>query len=140
MRPVAGITDLELGGVIQYLAGAGARGGGAGRGSNPNAVYPAGPVVERGGVTTPALPVRSGPTFGGQGPTGGNVAYPSDVVDALAYDMQLRADPSASSRAVDAGQANGISLRQPCEYRHPRKSVALAGGPLHPGACQIQAR
>jgi hypothetical protein len=64
----------------------------------------------------------------------------SDVVDALAYDMQLRADPSASSRAVDAGQANGISLRQPCEYRHPRKSVALAGGPLHPGACQIQAR
>jgi hypothetical protein len=64
----------------------------------------------------------------------------SDVVDASAYAMQLRANAYASVRAVDAGESNGISLRQPCEYRHPRKSVPLTVAPLHPGACQTQIR
>ena len=63
----------------------------------------------------------------------------SDVVDASAYDVHIRAD-AAAARAVDAGEANGFSLRQPCEYRHPRKSVRLAGPPLHPGACQTRPR
>jgi len=64
----------------------------------------------------------------------------SDVVDATAYDMRLRSGVPALRSAVDAGQANGISLGQSCEYRHPRRSATLAGTPLHPGACQTQAR
>jgi hypothetical protein len=64
----------------------------------------------------------------------------SDVLDARAYDMRLRSGVSALRKAVDAGQANGISLRQPCEYRHPRRSATLVATPLHPGACQTQAR
>ena len=64
----------------------------------------------------------------------------SDVVDASAYDMQLRGDAFMSNRAVDAGMANGIPLRQPCEYRHPRNSLAWVKAPLHPGACQTPPR
>jgi len=64
----------------------------------------------------------------------------SDVVDAAAYDVRLRAVPFASDGAVDAGEVHGVSLRQPCEYRHPRNSVVLGGAPVHPGACQTQPR
>ena len=64
----------------------------------------------------------------------------SDVVDASVYDMRLRRHVFARSRAVDPGLANGIPLRQPCEYRHPRTGVTLAGRPSRPGACQSQAR
>jgi quinoprotein glucose dehydrogenase len=39
-------------------------------------------VVERGGAPVPAIPQRGGPEFGGAGPTGGNVAYPSDASEA----------------------------------------------------------
>jgi hypothetical protein len=62
-----------------------------------------------------------------------------DVVDASVYDLRPRGD-STGTHAVDPGAANGISLRQPCEYRHPRKSVAWVGPPERPGACQTQAR
>jgi hypothetical protein len=64
----------------------------------------------------------------------------SDVVDASAYDVALRAVALASGGAVDAGEVHGVSLRQPCEYRHPRSSFALGGAPLYPGACQTQPR
>ena len=74
------------------------------------------------------------------GQTGNVRLRSSDVVDLSAYDVQLRSEASASNRAVDPGEANGVSLRPPCEYRHPRRSVALAGPPLRPGACQTQAR
>ena len=80
MRPVPGITDVQITAVIDFLT-AGGRGGGAGRGGAGNAVFPPGPVVARGGVQGPPMPERTGPTFGGQGPTGGNVPYP-DGVDA----------------------------------------------------------
>jgi hypothetical protein len=74
------------------------------------------------------------------GRTGNVRLRPSEVVDAAAYDMHLRGDAWMSSRAVDPGEANGVSLRQSCEYRHPRNSVEWVGAPAHPGACQIRAR
>lgn len=81
--------------------------------------------------------IGSGRFLADVGGRSGNVRLrAADVVDLGAYDVQLRAEASASNRAVDPGEANGISLRQPCEYRHPRKSVPLVAGPLHPGACQ----
>jgi hypothetical protein len=64
----------------------------------------------------------------------------ADVVDAAAYDLRLRAPASTAIRAVDPGEANGIPLRQACEYRHPRSSVPLAGSPRYPGACQAEGR
>jgi quinoprotein glucose dehydrogenase len=76
MRPVSGITDLEINAVIAFLAGGG-RGGG--RGAAPAGTFPPGPVVATGGAPVPAVPTRTGPLFGGAGPTGGNFAYPEDA-------------------------------------------------------------
>jgi quinoprotein glucose dehydrogenase len=84
MRPLPDMAPGDLDAVIAFLAnpaggrgGArGGRGGGAGAASDPT--LPPGPVVASGGVPLPTLPARSsGPAFGGQGPTGGNVAYPA---------------------------------------------------------------
>jgi quinoprotein glucose dehydrogenase len=85
MRPFPDMSAADLDAVIAFLGnptgGRGARAGGArgrgraGAGAAPN--YPPGPVVASGGVAVPELPARSsGPAFGGQGPTGGNIAYP----------------------------------------------------------------
>jgi quinoprotein glucose dehydrogenase len=71
--------------ILAFLANpfAGRGGGGGGRGRGGRAAgppLPPGPVVASGGVPIPELPPRGGgPQFGGQGPTGGNAAYPADV-------------------------------------------------------------
>jgi len=59
MRPVAGITDLEITAVINYLTAAG-RAGGAGRGRGPVENYPPGPVVQSGGAPVPTVATRAG--------------------------------------------------------------------------------
>jgi quinoprotein glucose dehydrogenase len=85
MRPVPGITDLEITAVINYLTTAGrAAGAGAGRGRGASGeTFPPGPVVQTGGAPVPTVPTRTGgPGFGGRGPTGGDVPYPEDAADA----------------------------------------------------------
>ncbi len=83
MRPFPDMSAADLDAVIAFLdnPAGGRRGGGArGRGRGAGADLPPAPpelVAGRGGVPLPELPPRGqGPLFGGQGPTGGNVAYP----------------------------------------------------------------
>jgi hypothetical protein len=85
--------------------------------------------------------IGAGRFAGDVGGRSGNVRLrAADVVDASTYDVRLRGGGSPGRRAVDPGEANGISLRQPCEYRHPRTSVARSGVPQRPGACQTEVR
>ena len=84
MRPFPDISEDDMNALVAFLSNptGGRRGGGrGGRGAEP-----AGPppppelVVGRGGAPLPELPPPApGPRFGGQGPTGGNAAYPDDV-------------------------------------------------------------
>ena len=80
MRPVPGITEVELNAVIAYLANSSPnRPGGRGRGGPPPA-FPPGPVVARGGAPQPPAPPRSfGPFYPGLGGNAGNYPYPEDV-------------------------------------------------------------
>jgi quinoprotein glucose dehydrogenase len=90
MRPISGLTNVDLTAILAYLAnptggrgGPGAGGGRAGgRGDAP--AFPPGPVVASGGVPTPPQPsafggAPSGPTYPGNGGNGGNAAYPAGV-------------------------------------------------------------
>jgi len=86
MRPVPGLTNVQITAILGYLAnpaggGLGA-GGGRGRGG-PAANFPPGPVVASGGVKTPDQPgfgaQPAGPMFPGNGGNGGNAAYPTDA-------------------------------------------------------------
>jgi quinoprotein glucose dehydrogenase len=80
MRPVPGITEVELSAVIAYLASSGPNGaGGRGRGGPPP-TFPPGPVVARGGARQPLVPPRSlEPFYPGLGGNAGNYAYPEGV-------------------------------------------------------------
>jgi quinoprotein glucose dehydrogenase len=82
MRPVPSITEVELNGLIAYLASMSpVRGGGRGRGGPPP-VFPPGPVVARGGAPQPPLPPKSlGPFYPGIGGNAGNYPYPDDSKD-----------------------------------------------------------
>ena len=85
MRPFPDISTEDQTALIAFLgnpfAGRGGGGGGfRGRGGNAGPPLPPGPVVASGGVPLPQLPPRGGgPQFGGQGPTGGNAAYPEGI-------------------------------------------------------------
>jgi quinoprotein glucose dehydrogenase len=87
MRAFPDISTEDQTALIAFLgnpfAGRGGGGfGGRGRGGNAGPPLPPGPVVASGGVPIPQLPPRGGgPQFGGQGPTGGNAAYPADAAD-----------------------------------------------------------
>jgi quinoprotein glucose dehydrogenase len=86
MRAFPDISAEDQNALLAFLtnpfAGRGG-GGGGGRGRGGRAAgppLPPGPVVASGGVSLPELPGRSGgPLFGGQGPTGGNQAYPEGI-------------------------------------------------------------
>ena len=80
MRPVPGITEVELSSVIAYLASSSPNGaGGRGRGGPPP-TFPPGPVVARGGAQQPLVPPRSvGPLYPGLGGNAGNYAYPEEA-------------------------------------------------------------
>jgi quinoprotein glucose dehydrogenase len=80
MRPVPGVTDVELNALVAYLASSSpTRPGGRGRGGPPP-VFPPGPVVARGGAPPPAAPPRTlGPFYPGLGGNAGNYPYPEDV-------------------------------------------------------------
>ena len=80
MRPVPGITEVELSSVIAYLASSSPNGaGGRGRGGPPP-TFPPGPVVARGGAQQPLVPPRSvGPFYPGLGGNAGNYAYPEEA-------------------------------------------------------------
>jgi quinoprotein glucose dehydrogenase len=85
MRPVSGISDVEMTAVISYLGsssasgGRGRFGGRGGRGGTPM-VFPPGPVVASGGAPQPPLPPRPlGPYYPGVGGNAGNNPYPEDV-------------------------------------------------------------
>jgi quinoprotein glucose dehydrogenase len=77
MRPVPGITEVELTGVIAYLVNSNPnRPGGRGRGGPPP-VFPPGPVVARGPAPhLPAPPRSLGPFYPGVGGNAGNYEYP----------------------------------------------------------------
>ena len=136
MRPVPGITDLQLTALIQFLGGAGGRGGG-GRGAGPADVFPSGPVVASGGVPLPTIPTRSGPLFGGSGPTGGNVAYP-DGVDAptmrfaTGYNVMGSSTSAPHSRLTAYDLNTGTIKWQVTTGDHPE--TIARGGPPNTGA------
>lgn len=76
MRPVPGVTEVELNAVIAYLASSSATRRGRGRGGPPP-VFPSGPVVARGGAPhVPAPPASLGPFYPGVGGNAGNYVYP----------------------------------------------------------------
>ena len=92
MRPVPGLTNVQITAILVYLAnpaaGAGGPGGGRGGPGGRGVVgpaFPAGPVVGSGGVPTPTQPnpfgggAPSGPAYPGNGGNGGNAVYPSDA-------------------------------------------------------------
>ena len=78
MRPVPGITNIELTAILGYSSTTGGgRGGGFGRGGGPARAFPAGPVVASGGAPTPPQPGRgaappAGARYPGNGANGGN--------------------------------------------------------------------
>jgi quinoprotein glucose dehydrogenase len=87
MRPVSGISEVELNSVIAYLSTFGANGrrgggfGGRGRGAGA-ANLPPGPVVATGGAPHP--PVPTAPVvapYPGNGGNAGNNPYPTDVTE-----------------------------------------------------------
>jgi quinoprotein glucose dehydrogenase len=79
MRPVPGITEVELNAVITYLASSSANRPGRGRGAPPP-VFPPGPVVARGGAPHAPAPPRSlGPYYPGRGGNAGDYAYPEEA-------------------------------------------------------------
>ena len=51
-------------------------------------------------------------------------------------DYRLSPKSNLLGKAVDAGQANGLSLMPEREYVHPRKTLPLKGQARHPGALQ----
>ena len=51
-------------------------------------------------------------------------------------DYRLSPKSNLLGKAVDAGQANGLSLMPEREYVHPRKTMPLKGLARHPGALQ----
>ena len=55
---------------------------------------------------------------------------------AVRGDYRLRANSPLRGKAVDPGEADGLSLRQVRQYRHPHTTVALAGRATDPGAIQ----
>jgi quinoprotein glucose dehydrogenase len=94
MRPVPGLTNVQITAILTYLAnpaagagGAGARGGPGGPGGRGAVApaFPAGPVVGSGGVPTPTQPnpfgggAPAGPAYPGNGGNGGNAIYPGDA-------------------------------------------------------------
>jgi quinoprotein glucose dehydrogenase len=79
MRPVPGVSEVELSAVIAYLGVSGQSRFGARRGGPPPS-FPAGPVVARGGAPQPPAPARSlGPFYPGLGGNAGAYPYPDDV-------------------------------------------------------------
>lgn len=56
---------------------------------------------------------------------------------AVRGDYRLRPNSPLRGKAVDPGEAGGISLRQVRQYRHPHTTVALAGRAADPGAIQL---
>jgi quinoprotein glucose dehydrogenase len=88
MRPIPGLSNVEITTLLTYLANPnGGRGGGfgfGGRGRGAAPVFPPGPVVASGGAPTPPQPPPfgappSGPTYPGNGGNGGNAVYPEGV-------------------------------------------------------------
>jgi quinoprotein glucose dehydrogenase len=79
MRPVPGVTDVELSALVGYLASTSPNRGGRGRGGAQPA-FPPGPVVARGGAPHVAPPARGlGPFYPGVGGNAGNYPYPGEV-------------------------------------------------------------
>jgi quinoprotein glucose dehydrogenase len=79
MRPVPGISEVELTAVISYLAVSSPNRPGGRRGAPPPEL-PAGPVVARGGAPLPAAPPRfMGPFYPGIGGNAGAYPYPDEV-------------------------------------------------------------
>jgi quinoprotein glucose dehydrogenase len=86
MRPVPGLTNVQVTAILGYIAnpsGGGFGGFGPGRGRGAGPTFPPGPVVASGGVKTPEQPgfgaAPAGPQFPGNGGNGGNAAYPTDA-------------------------------------------------------------
>ena len=138
MRPVPGITEVELSSVIAYLASTSPnRAGGRGRGGPPPA-FPPGPVVARGGAQQPLAPPRSlGPFYPGLGGNAGNYAYPEEAgsVPATRYmsDYGVLASwtkpPYTTLTAYDLN--TGEIIWQVPNGDHP--PTVAAGGPANTG-------
>ncbi|MCC7008520.1 MAG: PQQ-binding-like beta-propeller repeat protein [Acidobacteria bacterium] len=140
MRPVPGITDLELAAVIQFLSAGAGRGGGFGRGG-ANVVFPPGPVVASGGVPTPALAPDTRPEFGGRGPTGGNAAYPAGVEApamrfATGYNVMGTSTSPPYSR-LTAYDLNTGTIKWQVPVGDDPQTVAR-GGPANTGAVGLR--
>ncbi len=67
------------------------------------------------------------------------VAEAGDFADLARGDYRLKAASRLRGRAVDAGSANGVTLRPDREYRHRAGSVPLQAAPAQPGAMQTLA-
>ncbi len=82
MRPIPGLSNVDITAVIAYLStNSGGGGFGGRRGGGPPA-FPPGPVVASGGAATPPQPAMfggpppSGPRYPGNGGNGGTEPYP----------------------------------------------------------------
>jgi quinoprotein glucose dehydrogenase len=146
MRPVPGITDLEINAIVEYLVSGGRAGGaGAGRGRGGAATtetYPPGPVVQTGGAPVPTVPTRAGGSFGGRGPTGGDVPYPEDANDApkarysTGYNVMGTSTAPPYSRLTAYDLNTGTIKWQVPVGDHP--ATIARGGPTNTGSVGLR--
>jgi len=73
----------------------------------------------------------------GPGVFSNNFSIGIDAFESLAnHDYRLKRASDAVGKAVDAGTANGVTLRPQAEYIHPRSTQVVTGIPHNPGAVQ----
>ena len=63
-------------------------------------------------------------------------AEASDFANLAAHDVRLSKNSGLLGRAIDAGSANGISLKPAREYAHPRGTRRIGTSKHNPGAMQ----
>jgi quinoprotein glucose dehydrogenase len=141
MRPIPGLTNVDVTAVLTYLENT-SGGGPFGRGGGARPAFPPGPVVASGGAPTPPQPPPFGaPTVGarypGNGGNGGNAAYPEGVsVPATRYASEWGVLASATGppyATLTAYDLNAGTIRWQVPIGDDPATIA-AGGPSNTGS------
>jgi quinoprotein glucose dehydrogenase len=142
MRPVPGLTNVDVTAILAYLQSA-SGGGFFGRGRGAGPTFPPGPVVATGGAPTPpqppmfGAPPPPGPRYPGNGGNGGTLPYPDDVeVPATRYVSEWGVMGSATKppySTLTAYDLNTGTMRWQVPIGDDPATVA-AGGPRNTGS------
>jgi quinoprotein glucose dehydrogenase len=146
MRPIPGLTNVQITAILTYLANPSGRGFGAGPGRGASApAFPPGPVVASGGVKTPEVaspfggPAPAGPVYPGNGGNGGNAVYPEDAdvpaqrfVSEWGVQAAATKPPYSTLVAYDLNTNTGTIKWQTPVGDDP--ATVAAGGPTNTGS------